>query len=333
MEKDQFLLLVTKVLSGNASPEETDHLKEIISRDSSLKLLYDQYTRYWHPENLHQQTDVEKALSQTWEKINQSNDSAEFEPAGPEKKIFSWKRWAAAAALTGIAAMAWWMISSRSPLKPSYVESYNPKGERSTIVLPDGSKVWLGAESRLTYPAAFAGRQRTMELDGEAYFEVVKNPQKPFVIHMKAGTVRVLGTSFNVKAHTDDGEIITSVNTGKVAFVPLTNNSMDSIFLTPGRKAFYNVASGKITESETDAEADRAWTEGILYFQADSLGKITRTLERYYGKTIVFKNEQLKSYRYTGKFSHNSPAEILRFLSKTKPFYFQDGESSIIIGK
>jgi ferric-dicitrate binding protein FerR (iron transport regulator) len=199
--------------------------------------------------------------------------------------------------------------------------------------LPDGSKVWLAADSRLKYPRSFAANRRDLYLEGEAFFEVTRNPQKPFVVQLVAGAVRVLGTSFDIKAYKSHHEIITSVATGKVAFIPGHSSHADTVLLVPNKKSVYNIDSHKTEVKETDAQADKAWIDGILLFDAITLGEIAVILERYYGKTVVFREERLKKYRYTGKFANNSPAEILHYLSKTKAFTYTVSDSLIVIGR
>lgn len=330
MDKDKFLLLATKVLSGNASPEEILHLEHLLS-DPQLRRLYDQFVQYWHPSKQQRPTDLEKALAHTWEKISASEaEDMNAESKVPLRRLSFFKKMLAAAAIVVVLVMAFWLYQS-SPAAVNYRVAHNANGVRSTIVLPDGSKVWLGADSRLTYPEAFTQDNRTLELDGEAFFDVVRNPAKPFIIKMKEGAIRVLGTSFNVRAYSADGEITTSVATGKVAFVPAIKSGNDSIFLTPGKKARYRTANGALTVSDTDASIDRAWIDGVLNFESETLYGIARTLSRYYGKPIVFRDNKAKQFRYTGKFSNSSAAEILHYLGKTKPFSFKETEDSIYL--
>jgi transmembrane sensor len=333
MDKDNFLLLVTKVLSGNALPDEEVLLKNTLATRPEFLPLYEQYKRYWEQQPVNQPVEVEKALSATWQKIHQANQTNTVSITElPARRLFTAGRIAAAAVLLGLVLMtAWfWMAGGRQPAA-AWVETYNPKGIRSSIVLPDGSKVWLAADSRLKYPRQFAAHRRDLYLEGEAFFEVMRNPQKPFVVQLKEGAVQVLGTSFDIKAYATNEEVITSVATGKVAFIGRHNND-DTVLLTPNKKSVYNIRTGITEVKPTDALADKAWIDGILWFDVATLGEIAVTLERYYGKTVVFRDERLKQYRYTGKFVNNQPAEILHFLSKTKAFHYTVSDSLIVIG-
>lgn len=333
MDKDNFLLLVTKVLSGNALPDEEVLLQNTMASRPELQPLYDQYKRYWQQQNVSQSADVEKALSATWQKIQQTDTASDPLPETPVRRLFYVKRIAVAAALLGMIVTAgWFLFHSRRQPAIEWVETYNPKGTRSSIVLPDGSKVWLAADSRLKYPKAFAADRRDLYLEGEAFFEVTRNPQRPFVVKLEEGAVRVLGTSFDIKAYKNHQQITTSVATGKVAFIP-AHNTNDTFFLTPNKKAVYNSNSRQTQVLETDALADKAWIDGTLLFDDVTLEEIATTLERYYGKTVRFRDERLKSYRYTGTFANNAPAEILHRLSKTKTFSYTISDSLILIGK
>jgi len=332
MDKDQFLLLATKVLSGNALPEEEVLLQNTLHADPEFRLLFEKYKRYWNQSTAGQPADVENALAATWNKINRSAASTPYAVQPRLRKLFYIKRIAVAAALLGVVLITWWLFAIRRQEGVEMVDTYNPKGIRSSIVLPDGSKVWLAAGSRLKYPKTFASSIRDLYLEGEAFFEVTRNPQKPFVVHLKEGAVKVLGTSFNIKAYEENKAILTSVATGKVAFIPAAHHT-DTILLTPGKKSMYNITTGITVVKETDAAADKGWIDGILLFEVETLGDIAITLERYYGKAIVFKDERLKKYRYTGKFANISPAEILHFLSKTKAFHYTVSDSLIVIGQ
>ncbi|MBO9562267.1 MAG: FecR domain-containing protein [Niastella sp.] len=334
MDKDNFLLLVTKVLSGNALPHEETLLQNTLATHPEFLPLYEQYKRYWQQQAVNQTADVEKALAATWQKINQAS-TVPVEDIGetPVRRFPSWKRMAVAAAVLGIVMTAGWLFF-RKPQQPAveWVETYNPKGIRSSIVLPDGSKVWLAADSKLKYPRHFATTRRELYLEGEAFFEVVRNPQKPFIVQLGKGAVQVLGTSFDISAYKTQQEITTSVATGKVAFIPGTRKS-DTVYLTPNKKSVYNTRSGFTEVKETDALADKAWIDGVLLFDAVTLGDIALALERYYGKTVQFRDQRLRTYRYTGKFANRTPAEILNYLSKTKAFAYTVSDSLIVIGR
>jgi ferric-dicitrate binding protein FerR (iron transport regulator) len=236
----------------------------------------------------------------------------------PVRKI-GWRRLLAAAVLIPLIALSIWLIMRPSP-KTELVEKYNQKGIRSIIILPDGSKIWLNADSRLKYPASFQAGLREVYLEGEAFFEIAKNPQRPFVVHLPKGNVHVLGTSFDIRAYDDEELMTTSVATGRVAFI--SGAAADSCYLTPNRKAVYHFQSGVVNVEPTDAEADRDWINGVMAFNNESLGKIAVELERSFGKPIKFRNTSISQYRYTATFKNSTEEEILSTLRRVKYFHY-----------
>ena len=229
--------------------------------------------------------------------------------------------------------MWWFTLHSR---KDELVEKYNQKGIRSTIILPDGSKIWLNADSRLKYPASFAANLREVFLDGEAFFEIAKNPQRPFLIRLPKATVKVLGTSFNIRSYGNEDLLTTSVATGKVAFVPdfkKTGAPSDSFYLSPNLKAVYHLNSSEVTVEPTDPVVDKSWINGVLIFNNESLGNIAIELERYFGKPVYFRRTGVSQHRYSATFKNNSAEEILEFLKRVKPFRYAVTDKFIEIDK
>lgn len=215
----------------------------------------------------------------------------------------------------------------------SMVEKHNTIGTRSRITLADGSTVWLNADSRLIYPQEFTSNTREVALEGEAFFDIAKNKKRPFIIHLKKGSIKVLGTSFNVKAYDGEKTIETSVVTGHVAFVPAGSKlpATDTTFITPDLKAIYTIEKGTVTIVPTIAKEDKDWTEGRLVFKNTSLKEIAAVLNRNFGKEVVFSSEDIADYRLTGTFVNNSLEDILYYLSRSKPFTYRITEKQVLL--
>ena len=219
--------------------------------------------------------------------------------------------------------------------RDQWVKRTNGKATRSFIELADGSKIWLNAESMLTYPEKFGGNSREIFLEGEAFFDVATNAKRPFIIHLKKGTIKVLGTSFNIRAYENE-PVQTAVVTGKVAFIPRyegTRNAGDTILVTPDVKVTYTASSGTLTKGSTIGAEDKAWTEGRLIFRNATLEEIGASLERNFNKHVEFEANAPKQYRLTGSFHNNSLEDIMYYLSKSKAFHYRITDSTLVIGE
>jgi transmembrane sensor len=333
MANDRILELMSKALSGEATPEELKQLENALNSDSHLQARYKLMQQFWNEHEPVSPAAVEEALQHVLGHLQLSQ--ATMVKTMSRRRL--WKRiWAAAVVLMISASVCYFYFNGKNKNTPlaSLVEKHNARGTKSTIVLPDGSKIWLNADSKIKYPASFTGQAREVYLNGEAFFEVTKNAYKPFIIHLSKGTVRVLGTSFNIRAYDNEKVIETSVATGRVAFIPVRSKSaqqQDTIFITPNNKVRYSLTSDQVKLEPTAAAEDKAWTEGKLIFKALTLEEIAIELERNFGKKVVFADEEPKHYRLTGSFENNSLEEILFYLSKTKNFNYTITNSELLI--
>lgn len=342
-DQDRYLLLLLRKLSGEAGAAELAELERLLAGNEELRAQSYLLAQYWNQHEDEQQANVEESLQKLLGRLHEDSAPAPLLPLHapvPSTRHRSW-RWIAAACTVGIVVSAvYYYVSSLHPVKkiaalPAIVkEKYNGKGTRSFLTLPDSSRIWLNADSKLSYPAAFTGSSREVTLNGEAFFDVTKDPDKPFIIHLSNGTVRVLGTSFNIRAYDNENRIETSVLTGKVAFIPKYQDKAkkhDTLFLTPERKLRYIYSAEELLIKPSSAEEDKAWTEGRLIFKAETWEDIAQELERNFNKKIIFRDEALKYHRLTGSFQNNSLEEILYYLSKTVDFEYQIGEQEVII--
>ena len=181
-------------------------------------------------------------------------------------------------------------------------EEYNklttPIGGEYSLVLSDGTKVFLNADSELKYPVEFSDGKRIVDLKGEAYFEVHKDSLRPFVVRMNGAEVTVLGTSFNVNTYGDDGQIYTTLVNGSVRVSSVKNGQAE--VLKPGMQSVMDVQSGQLTVREVDVEPYVAWREGRFVFRAMTLDLIMRQLQRWYDFEVFYQNPELKDYEFRG---------------------------------
>ena len=181
-------------------------------------------------------------------------------------------------------------------------EEYNklttPIGGEYSLVLSDGTKVFLNADSELKYPVEFSDGKRIVDLKGEAYFEVHKDSLRPFIVRINGAEVTVLGTSFNVNTYGDDGQIYTTLVNGSVRVSSMKNKQEE--ILKPGMQSVMNVQSGLLTVRKVDVEPYVAWREGRFVFRAMTLDLIMRQLQRWYDFEVFYQNSELKDYEFRG---------------------------------
>ncbi|MBC5622154.1 FecR family protein [Butyricimonas hominis] len=203
-----------------------------------------------------------------------------------------------------------------------------PKGGEFNVTLADGTRVWLNAGSKLTYPVAFVGNERRVILRGEGYFEVKKDDTKPFRVEVNGMMVTVLGTSFNLKSFPSEERTTATLLSGKVEVKTLS----ESVILEPNQQADLIVGENKLEVREVDAEAYRAWTKGQFVFRRERLESILDDVARWYNVTVFYEQSRAKDILFSGTMERYSDiAETLRMLEKTGKVSFTVDEQKIIV--
>lgn len=200
------------------------------------------------------------------------------------------------------------------------------QGQKSDIVLPDGTKVYLNADSKLRYGGHFNGRERQVELIGEAYFNVAKDARSPFTV--KAGDIRVraLGTSFNVQAYPEDEGITTYLADGSV----VVSSPTESLTLSPGEVAVYSLKTPRITKKkEDDVRVFTAWMNNEMVFDDEPILNIIRQLERNYNVKFEIKSDKLNEITFTGTLKNASLQSALYALQFTSSVSYKKKDDVI----
>ena len=194
-----------------------------------------------------------------------------------------------------------------------------PMGGEYQLVLPDGSKVWLNSGSTLRFPTAFIGSERIVELKGEAYFDIAKNPKMPFLVRTNnAMDIKVLGTQFNVMAYDDEKNINTTLIEGSVEVLKESGKTT----LKPGQEAILNKRSGNIKVASADLEQAIAWKNGYFIFYNENIESIMRKVSRWYNVDIVYQGN-LNNKDFVGTISRNkNVSELLKMLELTGAIHF-----------
>ena len=203
-------------------------------------------------------------------------------------------------------------------------------GERTSLSLPDGTKVNLNAGSTLRYPDSFSGNERKVELSGEAFFDVVHNEAKPFIVQTHALNVRVLGTEFNIEAFPEASEVNTTLVNGKVILEKGLGNKMVALAeMKPNERIVYQVDNKKISLStETDVSQYIAWKDGKLVFLNDPIEEVAKKLGLWYNVSVTIQSEELKKSHFTGTFTNETIEKVLTLLSVSSPIDYKIIEGS-----
>lgn len=205
-----------------------------------------------------------------------------------------------------------------------------PKGGEYSLLLADGSKVWLNAASELKFPVYLSGSERKVFLEGEAYFEIAKNKDKSFIVQTNGYDVQVLGTSFNITAYNDERQITTTLVEGSVKIT--ASEKENSVYITPGQQAVLQENSAKIKITDVDTYQYTSWKDGLFVFKSKPLGSITKKFSRWFNCEIQFADSELENTKFTGTLRRDTDlGELLNIISQTCSIEFTFNKNNIII--
>lgn len=265
-------------------------------------------------------------------------------------KPWLWRA-AAVAVLAGLSAGWLWYRQA-----PYHLEVATSTGKVQHVTLPDGSQVWLNAKSRLQYNNWKDGKAREVVLNGEAFFDIAQKAQQPFIIHTNTVDIRVLGTSFNVKAYSEDGNTATTLVTGRVQIVmkqengrtmELAPNQKLVVLNNPDIKRIETIPKNNIqtpdsvnyhispvsTKAGDSTLAEISWKDRKLTFFDEPLSEVAMQLQRWYGITVIFKEETMKNTRFTGTFRDESLQRVMQVLQMSAPFSYHISNDTLMINK
>lgn len=250
-----------------------------------------------------------------------------LEPARRRRKMLSIRYTAAVAAGLILLLGFGWMFYSYQPPTRMLLALTGP--ETQQIMLPDSSKVTLNRYSKLSFPETF-GKERVVELNGEAYFEVSKNPAKPFRVKANGVIVSVLGTHFNVNAYASDSLVETTLLEGSVA-VSNPASGLETI-LKPNETAIYRQSDGTLTvQTEEEADDEISWREGIISFNDAPIEEIARQLSHHFNVRIRVEADALRNYKLNARFRQNETLEeILETLAPIGGFTYRTIQTNVI---
>lgn len=202
-------------------------------------------------------------------------------------------------------------------------------GTKTHLFLPDSTEVWLNAASTLRFPSVFAGNERRIELDGEAYFEVYKNKQKPFIVSTRFQEVEAVGTAFNISAYSGDLKYSTTLAEGKVK-VADREKADQLVFLEPGIQLNYDTQTKLYQQQKVRVNDVIAWRDGVLIFNETPFFEVASKLGRWFNADIQIADQSVANYRFTGTFTSESLEQVMELLALSTPIDYSMSKREIL---
>ena len=327
--------LIAKYYSDECSQEEINELYKWRDENKENQILFNQVKQDIEIINLNKSMNKINVDS-AWEKLkNRIQEDEQTVPVMEEEKV----RFLAFPAVLKFAATIVILLGigffstkiyqkiSNKNITLEYA-LLNKLGEE--IELPDGSTVVLNSDSKISYPKVFASNERRIELEGEAFFNVTKNPEQPFIIEAKNAEVKVLGTSFNVNANIPGNKVEVFVETGLVQLSRLKNGD-EKILINPGDVGV--LSTGKLTKEENHNQNIIAWKTKEIVFHEDNLEDVIETLNKIYKTNIECENPDVLKLRYTSTFKNQDIDSILNVICLTFNLKIESTEDQIYLVK
>lgn len=321
--KEESDILISKYLNGNLSADERRQFNQWIEEKPEHRKIVADYQLLWSKaegEGLSDQFDTEKALKRIKHKIPMFAHRYRWRNISNVAAVIM------AVALITSSMIFYFGADQQQAANQNIVmqEVTTAFGTRSKFQLPDNSTVHLNSGSKLVFPSSFGKENRTVLLSGQAYFEVTKDTDKPFIVKTGAMQVKVLGTEFDLQAYENSDEISTTLVHGKIVLERVTGEQLTPLSeLIPGERAIYNLDKQRLSiNMEEETEKYTAWKEGRLVFFNDPISEVALKLGNWYNVEVILKNPKLKSYHFTATFTDEPIEQVLTLLSKSSPIHY-----------
>ena len=330
---------ISKYLSGKCSKEEAQRVFAFLENPDNDPELQAELGSHWSSEHFTSEvlSDGEKEImDKVLDRLHRRIKIAEEQHHGNErsfgKVIRFFSRVAAILILPLLAYSVFVTVKMNSGSTTQNKELVwqtvkTPAGMQTDFLLPDGSHVWLNSGSVFKYPVSFASDVRQVELTGEAFFDVVKNPGHPFLVQAGKMNIAVKGTRFDVINY--PGETLTELilESGSVNLFSGKYSDHQSIAnIRPGQSASLENANNKLTISKVDIDKYTAWKEGKLIFKDDRMDEVVRKLNRWFNVDIILKSPELNEYVYTATYRDETLSQILELLTISAPIRYSISE-------
>jgi transmembrane sensor len=313
---------ISSVLNGNPSFEEKQLVEQWLQESESNRLMFSHLSEMGYDGELE---DAIQAKERIYNIVQRKIGAQQY-----KQNLRFWQYVAAASvaiilSIGGLYFIRPGIFSSNSKAVAN-IETISSNGIKSKIVLSDGTIVDLNSRSSLSYPAVFNGKERVVQLNGEAYFEVAKDKHHPFIVKTGMMNIKVLGTHFNVNAYNNDDKTIVSLMEGAVNIEKLNTASKrtESITLLPNQQAILDKASDAISVQNVNASLFALWKEGQYYFENENFVEIARKLERGFNVSINITSVKLEKEVFSGVFDKGESIQrILDIMKKHRDFDYK----------
>ena len=303
MQNENIHNLIIRLFSGEASPDEKRLVGDWLNHSENNRKMYTDLQEIWLSAGTEEEYDVKKAIQQFKEKIGKHKTRT---------ISFTTILKYAAIAILIISLPIVYQLGRSGNADETFTTITCSLGDKSSIVLPDGSLVNLNSGSKLTFNNNFHDKYRQVSLEGEAFFSVTKNEDVPFIVSANDIRIQVLGTKFNVKAYPDENAVSTTLVEGSVDVKSATQESI----LKPNQKLVYNKDDQKmVLYNLSDITPEIEWKDGRLVFRNESLEELELKLERWFDVDIEFADEEVKNRRFTGILERESILEAVTYFN------------------
>lgn len=374
--KEKIDIIIVKFLQNKCTVLEIESLTSWINESLENRAYFEQLETVWNSVEIKSNIDQVNP-EQSWNELSRLIDKEDHKlkiTTLKQKRSFSISSILRVAAVVLISfGLSWFAFyayyQNEIEVSEGMLEVRVEKGSKSMVKLTDGTTIWLNSETTIRYPDKFSNNQRDVFIEGEAFFEVAKDRNRPFKVHTSDMDIVVLGTSFNVKAYTNEGTIETTLiegslriekekKSGKKQYVSLKPNQRVTFIKEKGRIFLKDLnenlqtSNNKVKQSENQDEAEMpilkrkekilvsenidpdiyiSWKNNILVFKDERFESIAVKLERWYNVKIIIKNEKMKNYRFTGVFENETVEQAISALQLTTRFEYKFDKNKILI--
>lgn len=325
--------LLIRYLSGDCKDDECEALLTWVENSDENKRHFAEMKNSWVISNIQankvNQNETADSFKSVLNKIQNSENGSE-NSSSPKISIF-WRIAATVIITIGLTSLINYLIWSEPEKITAYNELSVPSGQQAQLTLADGTHIWLNSKSKLIYPGEFSSKTREVILEGEGYFQVSHNPEKPFIVKTSHLDVKVLGTSFNITNYSDEDKISFALESGSISLLEKgTENS--KLKLKPTDLAVFSKTTHDIQLSKGDADIYKSWLKGQFKFRNLSFEDIARRLGRNFNVQFVFENEKVKKIKYNGSFYNYEPLhQILKIMQTNSAFRYRIVKDKVFI--